>query len=76
MCPSRSYGPHRGGPLLMTPFLSKIREMFWQTQAIHVLHGQTLILVVVIKYYKNISLVQVNWERVHDDQLIDVVAPI
>lgn len=60
----------------MTPFLSQTREMFWQTQAIHVLHGRALMLVVVVKYYKNISLVQVNWERVHDDQLIDVVAPI
>lgn len=65
-----------GVPLLMTPFLSQIREMFWQTQATHVLHGRALMLVVVIKYYKNISLVQVNWEPVHDDQLIDVVAPI
>lgn len=53
-----------------------LREMFWQTQATHVLHGRALILVVVLKYYKNISLVQVNWEPVHDDQLIDVVAPI
>lgn len=78
MCPTRSYGQHRGGPLLMTPFLSQTGEMFWQTQATHVLHGRALILVVVIKYYKNISLVQVSLDKsqLGASQLIDVVAPI
>lgn len=75
MCPTRSYGQHRGGPPAHDP-LFETGEMFWQTQAIHVLHERALILVVVIKFYKNISLVQVNWEPVHYDQLIDVVAPI